>query len=112
MNSKKLFYLLSGLIVLSVVLSIFGAYEINSLLQKKSNSLVNAKAQNQSLQNEITELNLSKKDIAKYQSIYQISKTVVPQSKDQTQAIRQITDLALKNGITIEAITFPASTLG
>src|SRR5579884_3646879 len=112
MNSKKLFYILSGTITLFIILTVLGAYELTGLLQKKANALTNDKAKNLSLQNEQTELNQSKKDIVKYQSLYQISQSVVPQNKDQTQAVRQITNLATASGVNIESITFPSSTLG
>lgn len=112
MNSKRLFIILSGAISLVLLAMVGGAYEINSLLSSKSNTLVSLKAKSQSLTQEQTILVKDKKDLAKYASLSQIAQTVVPQDKDQAEAVREINDIASANGITLSSITFPASSLG
>lgn len=112
MNSKRTFYLMGGLILLFSVLIAAGAYEINGLLGKQSKTLVDAKAKLSALQQEQVELKQAKKDIATYNDLYQISKVVVPQNKDQAEAVRQIVGIASQSGVNLISITFPSSTLG
>jgi hypothetical protein len=54
----------------------------------------------------------SKKDIATYSELYKIARGVVPQNKDQAQTVRQIVKLASDNGVVLQSISFPSSTLG
>src|SRR6185312_1705874 len=112
MNSKRAYYLMCGLVVLFVVAIIGGAYEINGVLGKQSSNLVNAKAKLTALSQEQVELAQAKKDIATYSDLYKISRVVVPESKNQTETVRQIINLATANGVTIQQISFPPSTLG
>jgi hypothetical protein len=112
MNSKRAYYLMCGLVVLFVVAIIGGAYEINGVLGKQSNNLVNTKAKLTALSQEQVELAQAKKDIATYSDLYKISRVVVPESKNQTETVRQIIKLANASGVTIQQISFPPSTLG
>jgi cell division protein FtsB len=112
MTSKRLYFVLMGVSLLLVLGIIGGAYGTNSLLSTQSQKLVAQKAKLASLQQEQIELTKSKKDIATYTDLYNISKAIVPQSKDQTQTVRQIVELASNTGVTLQSITFPASDLG
>lgn len=112
MNSKRTYYLMCGLILLFVVAIGVSAYETNGLLGRQSRTLVSAKAKLAALQQEQIELAQAKKDIAAYNDLYQISKVVVPENKNQAEAVRQIVNIASQNGVNLQAITFPASTLG
>jgi hypothetical protein len=89
-----------------------GAYGVNKLLGSESNTLVAAKAKNQALDQEQITLEKAKKDVQKYASLNQIVQAVVPQDKNQAEAVQQIVNLAGANGVTLTAINFPASTLG
>lgn len=112
MTSKRVYLLMLGLIVV-LVLAVFGsAYGIQSLLSSKSQQLVALKAQVAGLQNQQKTLVQAKKDVATYTPLYNISKVVVPENKDQAETVRQIVKLAGANGIKIGSITFPNSTLG
>lgn len=54
-----------------------------------------------------------KKDIATYSELNTIAKSVVPQDKDQAEAVREIVNLAAQSGIPkLSSIAFPPSTLG
>jgi len=113
MNSKKLFYGLIGLLVLLVVGVFAGVNEANTLLQKQSDSLVKLKATDKALAQEKVQLAKNKQDIKKYDQLNTIAKSVVPQDKDQAEAVREIVNLASQSGIgKISSIAFPASTLG
>ncbi|HUY85147.1 MAG TPA: hypothetical protein VMU97_01385 [Candidatus Dormibacteraeota bacterium] len=112
MNSKRTFYLMSGLILLFLAGIAASTYEVNGLLGRQSRTLVNAKAKLAALQQEQVELVQAKKDIAAYNDLYQISKVVVPENKNQAEAVRQIVNIASQNGVNLQSVSFPSSTLG
>jgi hypothetical protein len=112
MTSKRLYFVLLGLLCLVVISVAGGSYAINAALEKQSNKLVSLKAKQQSLQQEQTQLTQMKKDILDYNNLYKISQLIVPESKDQTETVRQIVNLAKQSGVTLQSITFPASSLG
>mgnify|MGYP001546842807 CR=1 FL=1 len=112
MNSKRVYYLMLGLIVLLVVGLIGGAYGANGLLEKQANELKDAKAKNTALSNQQIGLTQAKKDVQKYSDLEQIAKSVVPQDKDQAEAVREIVNIASANGVKLASVTFPPSALG
>lgn len=112
MNSKRMFYVMvAGLVVL--ILAVLGsAYAGNMLLERQAKTLGDLKLHSQVLSTEQISLAKAKKDIAKYESLNTIAQSIVPQDKDQTQAVREIVNIASQSGIKPSSITFPASTLG
>jgi hypothetical protein len=112
MSSKKMYYIMVGVIGLMFVGLIAGALGTNAVFEKQSKKLVDAKLQSNVLSQQQVSLVQAKKDIAKYAPLEQIAKSVVPQDKDQAEAVREIVNLANQNGIKLSSITFPASTLG
>lgn len=112
MNSKKLYYVLIGVICLLFVGLLLGAYGTNNLLTARANKLTSLKAKSQALNQEQLSLAGAKKEVKTYSSLEKIAKTVVPEDKDQAEAVREIVNIAASNGISLSAITFPASTLG
>ena len=112
MTSKRLFFVFIGALCLLVVSIFGGVYAVNKTIENKSDNLVSLKAKQQSLQQEQAELIQMKKDIVAYNSLYQISQLIVPQNKDQTETVRQIVKLAQENDVTLQTITYPASSLG
>lgn len=113
MNSKKLFYGLIGLLILLGIGIFAGVDGASMLLQKQSDSLVKLKASDKALAQEKVQLAKNKQDIKKYAELNTIAKSVVPQDKDQAEAVREIVNLAAQSGISkISSIAFPASNLG
>jgi hypothetical protein len=112
MNSKRLNWLLMGIVALLILGLLGGAYGVNSLLVKHANSLTSLKAKNQALEQEKLALAKAKQDIKKYSELEKITKTVVPEDKSQAEAVREIVNIASDNSIVLGSITFPASTLG
>jgi len=113
MDSKKLYYGMVGILVLLGLGMLFGASQANSILSAHSKSLVDLKATDKATVEQQAQLTKNKKDIAKYQDLNTIAKTVVPQDKDQARAVREIVNLANQSGIPrLSTIAFPASTLG
>lgn len=112
MTSKRMHFVLIGLVGLLVVGLVGGAYGVNVLLGKQSKQLVNLKAQDQTLNQQQIGLVKAKKEIATYSELEKITKQIVPQDKDQAESVREIVNIAGQNGITLSTINFPASTLG
>lgn len=113
MKSKQLFFLLVACIVLLGAGFVGVAYEANAVLGQQATTLSKLKADSQVNDDLQTTLNKDKADIAKYSQLNQIAETIVPQDKDQAEAVREIVNLAAQSGIgKLSSITFPASTLG
>ncbi len=112
MNPKKLNFILLGSILALLVGFIGGAYFINSSLHKEADKLTVSKAKYQAQEQEKLALKKAKSDIEKYSYLNDIARSIVPEDKDQAQTVREIVNLANKNGIDIVSVTFPASTLG
>lgn len=113
MSSKKLFYGLVGLLVFLAAGLLVSVREANTLLSNESKTLVGLKAEGKALADQQAQLARDKKDIAKYAELNTIAKSVVPQDKDQAEAVREIVNLAAQSGIgKLSSITFPPSTLG
>jgi hypothetical protein len=112
MSSKRLHLILVAVLVLLFAALIGGAYGINKMLGSEATKLASLKAKSQALQQEQTGLKVAKKSIKQYSGLEKIAHTVVPEDKNQAEAVRQIVNIAAANGITLTSITFPASTLG
>ena len=112
MNSKRMYLFMLAIIGLLLVGLVAGAYGINSLLGSQSKKLVGLKAQSQALDQEKISLLSSKKNIQKYAELEKITKTVVPEDKNQAEAVREIVNIAAARNIKLASVTFPASTLG
>lgn len=112
MTSKRLYFILLGVISLLVVGFIGGAYGASLILQQQAQAILQARSKGASLEQQQIQLNRAKASITKYQEVGNIAKSVVPQDKDQAQAIREIVNIAAANGVHLGTITFPTSTLG
>src|ERR1044071_9515791 len=112
MTSKRFFYIMSGIFGLVIVLIIAGTVGGNYLLQKQSKKLTELKVQNKAVEMQQTALVQAKKDVEKYSELETISKSVVPQDKDQAKTVREIVALAEANSVPIKSVTFQSSNLG
>lgn len=112
MNSKKLHFILLGIIALLFAGLIGGAYGINSLLVKQSDDLQQLKATSLALEQQKTGLIKAKADIQKYADLEKITKAIVPEDKNQAEAVREIVKIAEQNNVKLASISFPASSLG
>lgn len=112
MTSKRLHtVLLAGLALLFLGL-IGGTYATNKLLTSQADKLTALKAKSMALDQEQLSLSRAKKDIKKYDSLDKIAQAVVPQDKNQAEAVREIVNIAAANDVSLASISFPASTLG
>ena len=112
MTHKQSYWLMIGLLIIVLLSSIFLTINISSIFDKKSQSLNQSQNQISVLNQKQLSLIAAKGELNKYQSLYKIAQTVVPQNKDQTQTVRQIVNIASQNNIVISSITFPSSSLG
>ncbi len=112
LDSKKFRYVLLG--VLLVCLTIFVAtwFEGSSALHKKSQQMVDLKLKNQNADAELTNLQAAKKQVDKYSYFKEIAATVIPNDKDQGQALFDLSQMAAQSGILLQSVTFPTSNLG
>src|SRR5688500_3111383 len=94
MNSRRLFFILTALLLLIIGGGVAALVKGNEILATKNTRLTELKLEANSLESVQDSLINAKKDIANYSSIEQITKTVVPQEKDQAKTVREIIKLA------------------
>lgn len=111
-DNKMLRWILLGALGLSVVIFFAVMVEGLSLLSSKSQQLVDLKVKSQTADAQLSNLEQAKKDVEKYSYFKEVASTVIPNDKDQAEAVLEINQMASQAGITIQAITFPASNLG
>src|SRR5687767_8745893 len=112
MNSKRLYFVLLATLVILGASGITGMWYGNTLLKQKTQKLTAAKTESIALEHQQQALIQAKKDIEKYTELETITKSIVPQEKDQARTVREIIKLAEESGVRIGAISFPSSTLG
>jgi hypothetical protein len=112
MNSKRFHIILMAVLALLFIGLVGGAYGINTVLTSQANKLTALKAKSLALNQEQLSLDKAKKDIQTYSSLDKIARSVVPQDKNQAEAVREIVNIAAANNVSLAAINFPASTLG
>ncbi|HSX06409.1 MAG TPA: hypothetical protein VLG92_01670 [Candidatus Saccharimonadia bacterium] len=113
MKTKQLYIVLSISLVL-LFGGFFGvAYEANKLMSNQATKLSKLRGDSAALDALQTSLVRNKQDVAKYSDLNTIAETIVPQDKDQAEAVREIVNLAAQSGIPkLSSITFPTSSLG
>jgi len=101
-----------GLLAFSVIIFIATSVVGLSILSSKSNKMVSLKLQSKTEEDQLTSLAAAKKQIQKYSYFNEVANSVIPNDKDQAQAVIDIFQMASASGITLQNIIFPASTLG
>lgn len=112
MTSKRMYFVMLGVTVLLAIGIVASVVMGDMYLQKQASKLNELKVQDRILEEQQTALTQANKDIAKYTELEKVSKSVVPQDKDQANAVLEIIEIARQSGIAIQSITFPASSLG
>ena len=112
MTPKRTFLLLCVTLLLLVGGIVGGTIQITGLLRTQAEQLAANRAQISSLNNQQNGIASSKRDIVQYSPLGEITKSIVPQDKDQAEAVRQINKIAAASGVTLTSMTFPSSTLG
>lgn len=112
MTAKRVFALMSVALGLLVAAIIACTYAADIMLNQRAATLSDLKLQHQVLERQTTNLSRAKRDINKYAELGKIAKTIVPQDKDQAEAVREIVKLAGDSGFKPSSISLPASSLG
>lgn len=112
MNSKRLYFALLGTLGIALIGIVGGTYAINKMLTTQASSLTGLKAQALADTEEQATLRKAKAEVEKYASLNKIAKAIVPQDKDQAEAVREIVNIAGQSGVSLASISFPASNLG
>lgn len=112
MNSKKIFWLMLGVLTIFSLVSIASIFWGDKTLRQRSAKLVALKLDSRVLDEQQIALSQATKDIQKYKDLGIIARNVVPQDKDQAEAVREIVKIAGDSNVKLAAISFPASTLG
>lgn len=112
MSSKRFFLVMIGLIIVLLAATGFAAFQGDTLLKKESSKLVDLKLANLVLEKQQQDLQQAERDIEEYEDLETITKSIVPQEKDQANTIAEIATLANQSGIRLGSIEFPASELG
>jgi len=113
MKAKQLYFVLIAAVVLGLASFVGIGYGADKLMGMQAKKLSKLRADSAALDTVQVSLTKNKKDIAQYSELNAIAKSIVPQDKDQAQAVREIVNLAAQSGIAkLTSITFPVSTLG
>ncbi len=112
MNSKRLYWLQIGILCVLVIGLISSAYGFNKILTNQGTKVTGLKAKSLALSEELGILAKAKKDLIAYAPLEKIAKAVVPQDKNQAEAVREIVNIAEANNVSLSAINFPSSNLG
>lgn len=112
MTSKRFYFAMIGLVVLLCLGLVFGAHFAVLQLSDKSDKLVALQVKQQSLDDEQSQLAQAKQEIQKYQPLADTAKSIVPQDKNQAEAVREIVNIASSSGVSLSQISFPQSSLG
>lgn len=112
MTAKRAYLLQLAVLGLLFVGLIAGTYGASQLLTSHAAKLTSLKAKDQALSQEQLSLINAQKEVKKYSNLNAIATAIVPQDKDQAEAVREIVNLAASYNVKLAAISFPASTLG
>jgi hypothetical protein len=112
MTSKRVYFLMVGLLVL--LFAAGGATVVygQKTLKKQGDKLVELKLENHLLDEQQTAIKKANQDIEKYSDLEQTAKSIVPQDKDQAKVVRGIVAIAAKSKMAILSVSFPNSNLG
>lgn len=112
MTSKRFFFVMIVSVALLLVGFGGGAYKANGILKSESDKLLDLKLSGAVLDKQRETLNQAKRDIAEFAELETITKSILPEEKDQADTIGEIAAHAKTSGIILGAIEFPQSELG
>lgn len=112
-KAKETYIVLLAVFIIVLVNFVTLAYEANKILAGQAQKLSTERAISEALSSQQSTLTKNKQDLVKYRDLNNIAKTIVPQDKDQAEAVREIVNIANQSGISkLTSVTFPSSTLG
>ncbi len=104
MSSKRVYYLLLGIIVILGGLSVGGVVLGNKLLTGSAGKLDGLKLEASVIDEQQNSLARAQQDIDKYADLETIAKAVVPQEKDQARTVREIIKFAQDSKVPVTNI--------
>jgi hypothetical protein len=111
-SAKQLRLLMLGLLALSALAFVAITYLGLGAISKQSVRVSELKLKNETLDAQLVNLGIARKEVAQYSYFNDVAKTVLPSDKDQAKAVLTIFKLAQEAGISVGSITFPTSSLG
>ncbi|OGL24727.1 hypothetical protein A3A68_02385 [Candidatus Saccharibacteria bacterium RIFCSPLOWO2_01_FULL_48_13] len=112
MSSSRLRLILRMVLGVGIILFIFVTWQGLATLSSKSKQLVDLKLKEKTATAQISSLAVAKKEVETYRYFNGVAKTVIPDDKNQAEAVADIAMFASRSGFGIDSITFPTSTLG
>lgn len=112
MNAKRNRFVLLGLLGLFSLVFVVLCFMGLSMINTKSQGVVQLKLQNKIADDQLASLEIAKKEVQQYAYFKEVAKTVIPDQKDQAATVLEILQIAAAAGISIKDITFPLSNLG
>lgn len=112
MSAKKFYFLLVGSIAFLVILTGASVYIGTMLMKKSADKLVQTKLDNIGFDTEEQTYLKARKDLAKYKTLNETLQLIIPKSKDQAKAVKELYQIGDETGIVIQSVQFPTSTLG
>ncbi len=112
MSSKQLNQVLLGVCGLFVIALGAAVYFGLGYLEDSSAELEEAKVRREVVDMQELSLITAKADLNEYTELEELAKRIIPQEKDQARTVRELTQIANREGISISSISFPASQLG
>lgn len=112
MNSRRVFFVMIGVVVLATILFFGGVFLGNKQMSSQAGQLVQLKLEAQVVEAQQAALIQAKKEVAEFSELAGIAKTIVPQDKDQARTVLEINKIAEDSGIKLATITFQTSNLG
>ncbi len=112
MSIKKKALILRILLGVSVLIFFVTLFFGLGMLSKKSKSLSKLRLDDSITKAQLDSLTQAKAEVEKYGYYQSIAKAVIPNDKDQAQAVVDIFTIADLAGLSLQTLTFPNSTLG
>lgn len=112
MDSKRLRIVLQILLGLGAIFFVIMLVVGLSMLSSQSDKVTQLKLKDKTADAQLSSLASAKKDLQAYGYFKDIAKSVIPDDKNQAQALLDIFQLANEAGISISSVTFPTSSLG
>lgn len=112
MDSKRLRLVLQILLGVGAIFFVIFIVTGSSLLNSKSEEVIKLKLKDKTAEAQLSSLAGAKKDLETYGYFKDIARSVIPNDKNQAQAVLDIFQLANEAGLSISSVTFPTSSLG
>lgn len=106
MTVKRVHQILVVLVVASAVVTVLGLYFANSKLTKLAEETATKKAEIQITQNQIKAYERTKETVDSLDYVEELAQKVLPESKDESSIVAELSQFALRSRLAVEQITF------